>query len=1497
MSMKGNKRIASISVSPQKCRSTCNSSPLHNNHAGRLNPPPKKQNKKSSYKFAPINKLTVSDVNVLSNVKDSTLRTISISQVRNSSNDKEDRKRFPISASKNEHNAKQSKVSVCTEQDSNNDEFGYSGDGPSEEVIWMFSPVKETVSKDVGDKQVPMSANGSPILIHEYSSDSEDDFSIHNDSSTPMVPNKFKTLLTFPNVQSNDSLLPPNSLKRDSMRSATRGLTPTPFSESKEKMRDIDDIINDIVGDFGLKPTQIPSSPIKSEVLTNKSKNKQRTLRTSFSQTLPAAKSQTRSPIRYSFDVVDIESSDNDDDSLIDILTQKFSKRKVSHSPTSSQIQRSSAELPISISSQPPIQKGDLSQSSQDSQSIPQVPKCDSIASDMNDDSLIDYLEENHMAQKPHICNVAKAVVKVKEDNKKENISTLSGSSESNITDLPKWMGLAKCGYRRKGLSRLVVISTKEFNLPSGPKQKVLTCINDKGAKSNVILRAPWVQLSFEPGDVIHIIEGKNCKNKRLLSDDKDPVTKLHNDNLMIVHPDLLVSATSMGSSIECLRKSVLNFQFMEPGVPSIQMTIGSIVHELLQELLEYKLKHPKIDDSFIESTLDEIISKHRLSILLCKETEEFVKETIRELHVDNMKQFVMEYVQVSNYQCRINVAGKVEHEKLSLSKIIDIEENILSPMYGMKGYIDATVETHIGEGTKLIAPLEIKTGKAKLISHEAQGTIYTMLLNDRYDVPIEFHLMYYSRTNEFMKQPRLLQSLKHLLVLRNRLAQHLKHNINEIQSCSEFEEMNIELPPLLQHSTCDSCYHKRNCMVLNKISEDGSAEQSSLPEGEYNELTSHLENGLSLYQQFYKKFNRLLCLEESSLNSMTKEMFLMDGKSRELSNGRCLHGLVLDSISQVGGLYYCKLVRDNAVEISMSMLNSQIAPGDMVYISDEVGHFCLSTGHVKEISKEYITITCRRRFDMDNVRGKDFNAYKKQVIESVLTQSGPSLIGVKNPMIRPLIYRIDKNDVHFGLSMARFNLLNLFLPAVDPTVHYLDDKGEEVRLKRWQGGDTKTRRLLVDGKPPRFSKKSSISYVLDDNKFNRDQAKAIDKVMRCKDYALILGMPGTGKTTVVAELIKILTKNGKSVLLASYTHSAVDNILLKLLDAEVRMIRLGHIHKLHPKVRHLVPDFDKTETHDQLAFSLNEPQVVATTCLGINDPMLNLRNKDFDYVILDEASQVSLPIALGPIRFGEKFILVGDHYQLPPLVKNEIAKEKGLEETLFKTLCQRHPASVTELTIQYRMNTDIMALSNELIYNGKLKCGNDSVANQTLAIQMDIAAISNPPWLRDVLDPQRKVVLLDYGDIPDMQEMADKDNIRNPGEARLVKLIIEGLISLGVSTLDIGVMTLYRSQLRLLRSELLPHSNNNHLEILTADQFQGRDKECIIISMVRSNDKQNAGLLLRELRRVNVAMSRAKSKLILICSKRTICNVKEIHGFLRLVERNGWVYPLRTSS
>ena len=1418
---------------------------------------------------------------------------------------------------------------------------------PPEEVVWQSNP----------DDKLPTDKTASTVDLSD-DIDMIDNALRNPSSSTPLFNNRLKGILDFNNMSErnqqfhamkqlkepntkNDGKMELKETANEQRNSTDLGIftsnnDPNMCSINKyEKMvtntnliRDIDDILNDIKGDLSIKSKSslqksqnlkdIPSSPLLMEEqyqtrdlgLTENSKKNQINFKTpSKSNKSPTgAKSATKQEEEQFFE------SDEDDDLIIEMLTQKLSPKK----PSLEQLcdfstQGTSKEVCVEDNKCSSKHNGEKIQSNVNQNNDPQKNNAsiDKIPSDdFSDDSLLDYFDESRSTSDPTTIPRKSTVIKNEKPVAIEN-NIKKGLKSSSYIERAKWC------CNRTGVIRLVIVSIRQMTIPNVGEQKILTGVDGTGKTETVILRSPWVYLEIKEGDIIHVIEGKNFSNKRLLSDTKDPQTQLPNDNLLVLHPDLLLSATTIGSAIRCQRSSSIQLLFQDTrGEVSLPMTIGNIVHELLQSSLKYKIENMSLTKDYMKQKLDELLELYSFAIIVCDETIDNVRDEIIRTHLNNILVFVNKFVTKDNYGCYVSISGTRRTTPLSISNIIDIEENIWSPVYGFKGFLDATVIAR-KENSNILVPLEVKTGKLRSIAHEAQGLIYTLLLHDRYDVAFSFFLLYYTRDSTMTEFPFALHSIKHILMMRNKIATFLQYRLKEIK---EPNETKLDLQPLDECGYCEKCSDRIESLILHALLSN-STTLDDINVEDYSSVTIHLKAKLNENRYFFRKYNDLITKEESSTTSQNHQLYLKDSVTRESEDAITLSHLIISSFSldpSIEDQYLYTFSRNPDYNKFPPLSHSQIYQKDPVFISDEVGNFALVQGYVVDITDSQIVISTRRQLITN-----------KQTVTDNLGNMHNSIISVIHPVTSTyqaiqsqnvVNYRIDKNNIQHDLSTSRFNLLNLFLPPMAPGIQLVDERTGKTRVsKRSDGGDEIMRKILIDDITPTFVPINRYPHVVYDESrldgFNEDQIRAIDQALRCDNYSLILGMPGTGKTTVIAELIKILVANGKSILLTSYTHSAVDNILLKLLNLDISIVRLGSKFKINPSTQKFMPNYDDIKSYKEYIELIDNISVVATTCLGINDLLFSLRTKDFDYVILDEASQVSLPIALGPLRYGQRFIMVGDHFQLPPLVKNNIARENGLEESLFKILSERHPESVVELTYQYRMCGDIVKLSNYLIYDGKLKCGNDEVNNQTLEINDPIKILSkykrstsptndnninrsgaDNNWLSDILLPSKKVIFLNYDKIPSIIETCDGDNITNRGEVEIIKLCLEGMLICGVNYEDIGIMSLYRAQLRLLKRKLKEHEING-LEILTADQFQGRDKKCIIISMVRCNEELHGGVLLKELRRVNVAMTRAKSKLIIVGSKRTIENIKELIGFMKLLEDNKWIYRLPSNS
>ena len=421
----------------------------------------------------------------------------------------------------------------------------------------------------------------------------------------------------------------------------------------------------------------------------------------------------------------------------------------------------------------------------------------------------------------------------------------------------------------------------------------------------------------------------------------------------------------------------------------------------------------------------------------------------------------------------------------------------------------------------------------------------------------------------------------------------------------------------------------------------------------------------------------------------------------------------------------------------------------------------------------------------------------------------------------------------------------------------------------------------------------------------NPSQRAAIDHALSAEDVAIIHGPPGTGKTTTVVALIRLFLQRDKNVLACAPSNLAVDGLCEKLVAAGEKVVRLGHpsrvsatlqahtldalveehedyltakklrkqadnLHREASKFRRAQPEKGAKQAMRDEAGELREEarqleaqavrriidqaSVVLGTLTALDSAVLGQRQ--FDVAVIDEAGQAVEPATWIPILRAKKVIFAGDHLQLPPTIVSKQAAKEGFGLSLLERLISHDPESARQLTIQYRMNSEIMGFSSAEFYNGSL-IAHSSVADCVLAD------------FPDVPENELTTTPLTYIDTAgasyDEENEAKGKSYLNPLEGDLVVQKAIQLLEYGILPAQIGVITPYSGQVRYLR-ERLPTG----VEVNSVDGFQGREKDVIIISLVRSNPNGEIGFL-AETRRMNVALTRARRKLIVIGDSGTI--------------------------
>ena len=621
--------------------------------------------------------------------------------------------------------------------------------------------------------------------------------------------------------------------------------------------------------------------------------------------------------------------------------------------------------------------------------------------------------------------------------------------------------------------------------------------------------------------------------------------------------------------------------------------------------------------------------------------------------------------------------------------------------------------------------------------------------------------------------------------------------------------------------------------------------------------------------KKFIKNLITLINYErDAEIDLMTREISTMSGQKRE-ELGRAINKVKGKSLGKELGMQIVQFGRSEVID-------TEISVGDMVLVSTDNPLRSDLTGTVTEKGARFIKVAFDKRVPKWAIKKKT---------------------------------RLD-------------------LYANDITFRRMEDNLKHLSLK----GKNALEYILNERDPKKNRQTPYISYI--DENLNESQISAIENSLSCENFFLIHGPFGTGKTRTLVELISQETRQGHKVLATAESNAAVDNILERLMDnKKLNLTRLGHpqrvskhnitqtlaykvenhklnkkIKKIHKKIDNMIEkrkvhtkptpqyrrglgDYDILhfaskgkgtrgvsadkiksmakwieinqeidEAHDEIKRIENRmikdiidssDVILATNSSAALESIARVK---FDVAIIDEASQATIPSVLIPIAKSHRFILAGDHKQLPPTIISDRAGE--LEKTLFEELIRKYPHKSQLLNVQYRMNNLLMKFPNQEFYNNGLK--SDASVD-------DIN-------INDILDSTQKeeaLLFIDTSnvDIEGETHLKDSKSIVNHVEAEISSGIVNDYLNIGVEEEDIGIISPYA--------------------VKTVDGFQGREKEIIIISTVRSNDNGNIGFL-KDLRRLNVAITRAKRKLIIIGNKNTLKTNPTYDRLIKFCEEKG---------
>lgn len=956
-----------------------------------------------------------------------------------------------------------------------------------------------------------------------------------------------------------------------------------------------------------------------------------------------------------------------------------------------------------------------------------------------------------------------------------------------------------------------------------------------------------------------------------------------HEETLPVLEPTFPIAVSNVLKAERCTSRFLVDER--DGGSSSSALVLGNLVHGLLDDLTA-------ASPLSFEESFPKHISNMRLEMLAAGMDDDNMEKLGRDArqHYENLQRFTQAstkpttpttttVTQSSTRWPQSQSVYQADAQEQSWSGK-HIEVTRYSPLYGLEGRIDLATEDD-KDGLQII---ELKSGSA-WDGHLSQVRCYTLLwdgLARQRNLPMQGYVLYsrYGRLNavpmhDISRERRILRAR------------------NELIACHR-----AFVDPTYRYTAPHYMKEPRNCEAPScKFRRDRCREQTEVLG--LDPKTTPLETAalggswigldvelIARAWAYWRHFNRLIEMERWAQNASMGALFQPGRLGERIQNHHAVTGMTITTIDL------------STRTITFEGKGTQIfgAGASILAHRGDLHAAHILQGQVLESTANTVVI-------------KSLGAPIAQSLEQEhwIIDLLPTRIGVRQS-IRALYQFIRGRDA------AKLKIL---LAPDDPEV-----------IANFQAEGT------FSPTPPSMMADVPIASIGNlGPRLNDVQRRALHLAIHAPSGAIIQGPPGTGKTTVIAQLVRELVMRGQRVLVTAQTNTAVDTILSKIIDAGVRtFLRVGYMDRSRELAYKLSqagadPQLYFTQDLARVSPSLNNlanalrtcPVYGSTTHSTVNNPAFeflsaHFSDELFDVVIVDEASQLTEPMTLGAIRRAKRFILVGDHRQLPPIVQSEqalsayldpnipmpddqdsrhidILKREdelppqdeepqdeedhrvrnprvfeldeplrkvgiaGLDRSLFERLITYLPHVMLEE--QYRMHDDIMAFSNQAYYHGKLRAHSD-VAGQLLAPAPGFIERC-APHLRPILDPTQPVVFTHV-------EGYDIGRA-NRQEARAVVETLRALLdpeAFDPAQLpSIGVISPFRSQVQLLRS-MIRHTLGElaeQVDVDTVERFQGGERDIILVSLVKT---ERAGDFLSDARRLNVTLTRARKKLIL---------------------------------
>ncbi len=991
--------------------------------------------------------------------------------------------------------------------------------------------------------------------------------------------------------------------------------------------------------------------------------------------------------------------------------------------------------------------------------------------------------------------------------------------------------------------------------------------------------------------------------------------------SVVIVEPDSPLNITDINNAEYCVRQYPL--RRMAPSAPTAATLKGTIIHQAFMELL----KSGRDDDADVSAYLAQAVHAQLADLALRQISAEQITAEA-EPHMQALAQWYRSRRSAlwSSSQRGRNGDG-AETEKVSEHTRPEIraETFLLAPEVGLRGRLDALMREE--QGASL---LELKTGQAygdlPKSMHRWQVFGYQTLLTVRRpgDHKRPGATLLYSGTAgqaEGYGIPFSLRDLRRVIELRNKLA--IVHATGIVPA-----------PP--GGAKCGRCAMRATC-----------AQASALlgwqaPPDVANDPAAALSEPLAPADvAWFGRLYELLRLEARAAEEQAATLWRLTPAER------CAAGSALGDLEPDGEPI--QTANGEWEYHFRCRQTSELREGDAVVLSDgDPIHGEIVMGSILRMERDHVVVwTPERithprlldRYESEIVHDRTVrNLWRWLEVEdrlrALVNGSRAPKFGDEGDATEDARAAQERGATAEAFVTKQAMLLN----ATDKASQH----DEAVQKGNTSGDEPESRTAALLGGVSLAQENSATATMMPPPlppSFNAEQRLAVGRALAARDYLLIQGPPGTGKTSVVAEIVRQAVARGERVLLAAFTNQAVDNALRRMVSVGVDdFVRLGHALSVAPDIQpyrlmertrkrlavtasEYTGDGDQcdqpnwTERTDQangvlrslderagvpvadaprettpitpadLRETLLRARVVAATAAtwsaerydDVGEPLR------FDLAIVDEASQLTIPAVLGALRFARRFILVGDERQLPPLVMSAEAGERGLKRSLFGDLLEQWGdlASVA-LRRQYRMLPTICAFPSQAFYDGALYA-DETVSDRPLAFQYDPA---DPLAL--ILDPQKPVIFVDT---PASDAGGVSMNKVNKAQALAARRIVLAMRAGGVAAERIGVIAPFRAQVAEIRQQLAAYGETQ-IAVDTVDRFQGGEREVILFSFggpapTGATGARSYGAdFLADPHRLNVALTRAQRKLILLGDRQRLAQIPLLASLINSCER-----------